>query len=142
MTYNVATGKPPISNTLSNQAPKPAHVSPSLPPVIEKTPTPPPLTAPAPDPSPVPTPAPLPTETKPKTAKQLRSERNRKGKNKASATVTKEDVVEEREEVPAPAPQQFQPPAPLKAGLDAAIDNMVNTGNFQSALEQINWAWK
>ena len=56
-------------------------------------------------------------------------------------TVTKEDVVEEQEEVPIPLPQQTQPSAPRKVGIDAAIDNMVNTGNFQSALEHINWGW-
>ena len=57
-------------------------------------------------------------------------------------TATKEDVVEEQEEVSTPPPQQPQPPAPRKVGIDAAIDNMVNTGNFQTALEQINWAWR
>jgi hypothetical protein len=49
-------------------------------------------------------------------------------------------VVEEQEEVSTPPPQQTQPSASRKTGIDAAIDNMVNTGNFQSALEQINWA--
>jgi hypothetical protein len=80
-------------------------------------------------------------QTKPKTAKQLRAEKSRKGKNKAAATVTTEDLVEEQEEAPTSPPQQPQPPAPQKPGIDAAIDNMVNTGNFQSALEQINW-WR
>ena len=79
-THDVAIGKPPVSNTLSNRATKPA-------------------------------------------------------------TVTKEDV-KEREEVSAPAPQKFRPPAPSKVELDAAIDNMVKTGDFQSSLEQINWAWR
>ena len=65
--------------------------------------------------------------------------KNRKGKNKGTATVTKE-AVEDQEDVP--PPQQPQPQVSLKSGLDAAIDNMVSTGNFQSALEQINWAWR
>lgn len=142
LTHDVATGKPTVSNTSSNQATKPVHVSPPLPPVVEKTPTPPLVTVPAPDLAPVPSPTPSPTQTKPKSAKQLRAERARKGKNKAAATVTKEDAVEEQEEVSTPPSQQPQPPAPRKTGIDAAIDNMVNTGNFQSALEQINWAWK
>jgi len=136
-------GKPSGSNNLSNQATKPVQVSPPLPPVFEKPPTPPPVATPAPEPAPIPAPTP-PAQNKPKTAKQLRTEKSRKGKNKAAATVTvtREDTVEEQEEVPVLPPQQPQAPVPQKAGLDAAIDNMVNTGNFQSALEQINWAWR
>lgn len=134
-------GKLPVSNTLSNQAIKSVHASPPSPPVMEKLPTPPLVTAPATEPVVVSTPTPLP-QTKPKTAKQQRAERNRKGKNKATATMAKEDTVEYQEEVPVLPPQESQPSVPRKAGLDAAIDNMVNTGNFQSALEQINWAWK
>jgi len=137
----VAAGKPPVSNT-PNQTTKLAQVSPPLPPVIEKPPTPPPVTAPAPESAPAPSPTLSSDQNKPKTAKQLRAERNRKGKNKAAATVTKEEVVEEQEEVSTPPPQQTQPSAFRKTGIDAAIDNMVYTGNFQSAIEQINRAWK
>lgn len=135
------TGKSPVSNTLSNQATKPVQASSSLPPVVEKPPTPPPVTVPALELAPAPASIPSPVQTKPKTAKQLRAERNRKGKTKAAATATKEDVVEDQEEVSTSAPQQSQPPTSQKVGLDAAIDNMVNTGNFQSAIEQFNWTW-
>ena len=141
-THEVAAGKPSVSNNLSNQATKLAQVSPPLPPVVERPPTPPPVIAPSPETAPVPAPAPSPVQTKFKTAKQARAEKNRKGKNKAATTVTKEDVVEEQEEISPPQPQESQPSVSRKIGLDAAIDNMVNTGNFQSALEQINLAWR
>lgn len=137
----MAIGKPPVSNSSSNQATKPVQASPSLPPVVERLPTPPPVTVPIPEPAPVSAPALSPVQPKPKTAKQLRAERNRKGKTKAAATVTTDEVVEEQEEVSVPPPQQSQLPASQKTGIDAAIDNMVNTGNFQSALDQINW-WR
>lgn len=45
--------------------------------------------------------------------------------------MAKEDP--EEEEVSGPPPQ---PPVSEEAGLDAAIVNMVNTGNFQSTLDQ------
>lgn len=137
ITHEATTGKPLVSNNSSNQATKLAHVSPPLLPVVEKPPSPPPLAAPVQETAPASASTPSPVQTKFKTAKQLRSEKNRKGKNKAAATVTKEDVVEEQEEVSVP-----QPPAPRKTGIDAAIDNMVTTGNFQSALEQINFGWR
>jgi hypothetical protein len=138
-THNATTGKSPVSNISSNQSAKPVQASPPPPPVVEKSPTPPPVAAPTPEPTPAPAPTPSPAQTKAKTAKQLRAEKNRKGKNKAAV---KEDIVEEQEEVSTPPPQQTQPPAAQKIGIDAAIDSMVNTGNFQSALEQINWAWR
>jgi hypothetical protein len=139
----VATGKPPVSNNLSNQATKLAQVSPPLPPVVEKPPTPPPVIAPSPEIVPVPAPTPSPAQTRSKIAKQTRAEKNRKGKNKAATMVAKEDVVEEQEEVPPPQPQEPQPSVSRKIELDAAIENMVNTGNFQSALEQLNLAsWR
>lgn len=141
LTYKVTTGKPSVSNNSSNQFTKPAQVSPPLPPVIEKPSIPPPVTAPAPEPTPASATTPSPAQTKPKTGRQLRAEKNRKGKNKASASVTKEEVVGEQEEVPMPPPQELQPGVSLKTGLDAAIANMVNTGNFQSALEQFNLGW-
>ena len=142
-THNTMTGKSPVSNTSPNQTTKPVQASPPPPPpVVEKPPTPPPVIAPAQEPAPAPALTPSPAQTKPKTAKQLRAEKNRKGKNKAAATVAKEDIVEEQEELSTPPPQQTRPPAPQKTGIDAAIDNMVNTGNFQTALEQINWGWR
>ena len=139
-THDVPTGKSSVSNNSSNQATKPTQVSPPLPPVIEK-PLNPPVAAPLPGPAPASPPAPL-TQNKPKAAKQSRAEKNRKGKNKAAASAMKEDVVEELEEVPTPSSQEPQPPVSRNPGLDAVIDNMVNTGNVQSALEQINWAWQ
>lgn len=126
-THYLVTGKPSISNNSSNQATKSAQVTPPLLPVVEKLPTPPPFTAPVPEPAPAAAPIPSPAPTKPKTAKQ---QKNRKGKNKA-ATVAKEEP--EEEEVSRPPPQ---PPVSEEAGLDAAIVNMVNTGNFQSTLDQ------
>lgn len=134
-------GKQSVSNNSSNQATKPAQPSPPLPPVIENPPISPLVTVPTPEPTPASATETSPAQTKPKTAKQLRAEKNRKGKNKAAASVVKEEVGEQ-EEVPMPPPQEFQPEVSLKTGLDAAIANMVNTGNFQSTLEQFNLGWR
>ncbi|KAF9787840.1 hypothetical protein BJ322DRAFT_584113 [Thelephora terrestris] len=139
LTHEVATGKQSVSNNSSNQAIKPTQASPPLPPVIEKPSVSPPVTAPPLGPAPVSASTPSEAQTKPKTPKQLRAERNRKGKNRAT---TKEDVVEEWEEVPTPPPQGPQPAVSRNFGIDAVIDNMVNTGNVQSALEQISRGWK
>lgn len=132
----VAAGKSSVSNNLSTQATQLGHVSPPLP-LVERPPTPPPVAAPATEIAPVPAPTPSPAQTRSKATKQLRAEKNRKGKHKAAATVTKDETVVEQEEVPIP-----QPPVSQKTGLDAAIDNMVNTGNFQSTLEQMNFSWR
>lgn len=131
----MAAGKPSVSNNMSHQGTKLAQVSPPLPPVIERPHSPPPVITPSPETALAPAPTPSPAQTRSKTAKQARAEKNRKGKNKATTTAAKEDVAEEQEEVSTPQPQEPQPSASRKIGLDAAIDNMVITGNFQSALD-------
>ena len=130
-THEVTTGKPSVSDNSSNQATKPAQVSLPLYPVVERPPTPPPVTYPTPETASESAPTPSRVQTRVKTAKQSRAEKSRKGKNKAATAVTKEEV-EEKEEVPT-----LQPPVSRKIGIDVAIDDMVHTGNFQSALEQI-----